>query len=316
MRGLPKLLALTLALAATPVAAQPAPSASREVPAGGLIILPDPALTIEKQDVTIAVDQVRLAYEISNASSEPRTVQITFQLPELDATALAEQTINLPRPDPLNFVGALYSADGIERPAGFEQRAVAFGLDVTAELTGAGIPLFPYLPDTAGRLARLPDAIRTDFIERGVIRIEAGRIFPGWTVRTTAFWRQTFPPGRLTALSLVYQPLVGNGHVTKEALDTLRKGFCLSAAVEAGLARRAAPIDRRSAPLAWVHFALTAGSAWASPSTRFRLHVVKPAPDAIVATCRKGLRPAGPTVLEWTAEDFYADDDVAVLFIR
>jgi len=28
------------------------------------------------------------------------------------------------------------------------------------------------------------------------------------------------------------------------------------------------------------------------------------------------LRPAGPTVLEWKAEDFYPDEDVLVLFIR
>lgn len=322
MRLLPVLLAMATAVATLPAGAQSTAQpveTSREIASGGLIILPDFALTIERQDVTLSRDSIRIVYAIANDSPEPRTLQVTFPLPDLDATVLADQTINLPKPDPVNFVGAVYAADGVERPAGFEQRALAFGLDVTADLTTAGIPLYPYLSATAERLARLPEALRTDLAERGVVRIDNGRIYPGWTLRTTAFWRQTFAPGKTTVLALTYQPIAGSTPASSAAIDTLREPYCLNAVAEAAIARRpSGPAQTGPAAirLSWVHYALTSGSSWVPPVASFRLHVVKPTPDSLVATCRKGGRPAGPTVLEWKAEDFYPDDDVLVLFIR
>ncbi len=324
MRRLPVLIAMAAAVAAPPAGAQstavvPALETAREIPAGGLIIVPDVALAIERQDVTVSRDSIRIVYAIANDSPEPRTLQITFPLPELDATALADQTVNLPQLDPVNFVGAVYSADGIERPAGFEQRAIAFGVDVTADLTAAGIPLYPYLPVTAERLARMPEALRTDMTERGVVRIDNDRIYPGWTLRTTAVWRQTFAPGKTTVLALTYKPISGSTRPSTEAIVTLREPYCLTAAAEAAIARHASAPPQAgtsAAPLSWVHYALTSGASWALPSAKFRLHVVKPVPDSLIASCRKGMRPAGPTVLEWKAEDFSPDDDVLVLFIR
>ena len=43
--------------------------------------------------------------------------------------------------------------------------------------------------------------------------------------------------------------------------------------------------------------------------------VMRELPGTVVATCRRDLRMAGPTALEWTAKDFLPDEDVAVLFI-
>ena len=68
--------------------------------------------------------------------------------------------------------------------------------------------------------------------------------------------------------------------------------------------------------LQWVSYQLANGVTWPAPAASFRLLVRKPTADSIIATCRKGFKVVGPTVLEWIAKDFYPDDDVAVLFVR
>jgi hypothetical protein len=219
----------------------------------------------------------------------------------------------LPKPDPVNFIGATYTIDGVAAVPRFEQRALAFGLDVTADLVAAGVPLFPFAPGMAERLRRLPDAHRADFAERGIVRLDDDKVLPGWTLKTTAYWRQTFAPAKSVVIALTYQPVAARMATDSAVIESLKRSHCLDAAAEAVLSRRP---QGGGPPLRALTYALTAGSSWAGPAASFRLLVRKPASDVLVATCRKGLKPIGPTVLEWTARDFYPDDDVAVVFIR
>lgn len=319
-------LALMVALALTALAshlvpafgqaapqAAPQPRSSREIAAGGLIMVPDYTLIVETVDVQLSTEEVRVSYAITNPTAEPRTIFVTFPLPDVDATAIGDQAIIFPKPDTFNFIGAVYAADGTPVLPRFDQRALAFGLDVTADLVAAGLPHFPYRADMAGRIARLPDDLRASFLERGLLRWEDDKLVAGWTLKTTAYWRQTFAPGKTTTLSLTYAPIVGGGPAEADVLDAVAASHCVTATARSAITKRAADAAGGAGRIRWMHYALTSGASWALPAASFRLRVRKPSPESVVTTCRKGLTAIGPTMLEWKAENFYPDDDVLLL---
>ena len=55
--------------------------------------------------------------------------------------------------------------------------------------------------------------------------------------------------------------------------------------------------------------------AWWTPIPDFRLAIEKPRFEALIATCQKGLRHVGPTLIERVAKGWQPDDDIKVLFI-
>ncbi len=313
VRRLAGALALLVATTATAIG-----EGARELAAGGLMLVPDYALSIESHELSLARDEVKATLVVRNASTDPRTILLTLPLPDIDALGLSDQAPSLPHADPVNFIGLTYAVDGVALQPRFEQRALVLGLDVTPDLLAAGLPLFPLGPELPDRLKRLPDTVRTDFAERGIVRIEDERVLPSWTLKTVGFWRQTFAPLKAATLTLAYRPVLGAPKGDAVSIEALRRSHCLDAGTEAEIARRTGqPRTATAGPvLVTLAFALTANASWPPQSASFRLLVKKPAPDAIIATCRKGLTPVGPTVLEWTAKDFYPDDDIAILFVK
>ena len=311
--------AALLLVCASPAAlsqTQPPPAEpTRELAAGGLVLAPDAALAIAVYEVTLARDEIRAVYRIVNPGADARTIYVTFPLPDLDMAAIGDQVVTLPKSDPQNYVGANVTSDGAAVALRIEQRAQALGLDVTQDLAAAGIPLFPLGTAASRRLQRLPEATRSDFIERGVLRFEDGRVHAAWTLKTTAFWRQVFAPASTTTVELAYAPVPAQAALTPSVIEGLRRSHCIEPDIEAAIASKATALAS-GAPLLWLSYQLTSGVTWPAPAASFRLLVRKPTADSIIATCRKGFKAVGPTVLEWTAKDFYPDDDVAVLFVR
>ncbi|MFM9940274.1 MAG: DUF4424 family protein [Hyphomicrobiaceae bacterium] len=309
-----------VAVAQSPPSPTPTPATpskgTRELPTGGLLLVPDYALVLDAYDLTIGRDEIRAVYTLSNPTPEPRAITVAFPLPDIDALSIGEQTVNFPKTEPLNFVGASLSADGVAMTPRFQQRAIILGLDVTTELEALRVPLFPYRSDMADQLRRLPDVLIKEFQERGLARYERDNLVPGWTLKTTAYWRHTIAPGKPSVLSLSYMPVMGSGTPEGNGSDGLGKSYCLDAVAEAAVAKHVGAVGASSPPLHWLTYNLTSGAGASLQAAQFRLRIGRSAADAAMATCRKDSKPVGPTVLEWTAKDFYPDDDIAVLFIR
>ena len=286
-----------------------------EIAAGGLILVNNPALRIEAKELVVKPDRIRATYVIRNTSTRSRTVLVAFPLPDIDTAAIGDEHIRLAQPQAANFVDAAITADGAPVEPGIEQRAVAFGLDVTVALETAQVPLPPFALDMAERLARLPPAVRTDLAERGIVRLDVNRVHPNWTLKTTAHWRQEFQPGRAVTLTLTYMPVVAQAPFAAALIDQLRKSHCIEATVDAAITRKVVA-SAGKVTFQWLSFALTSGSGWSGPVGSFRLLVEKPSIDTIVSTCQQGLRSIGPTAIELTARDYQPDDDLYVLFIR
>ena len=292
--------------------AQPS-DAGRVVATGGLLFVQDPSIVVDQQDVAIAAGEIKVTYVLRNTTAGERTILAAFPLPELDSSAFGDQLIKLASPQAANFASATFTVEGAPVQTEIEQRALALGLDVTAQLAAHQVPLQPFDAVTAGHIKRLPRITRLDFLQRGIVRQEDERIEPNWTLKTTAFWRQAFPPRKPVTIVLSYRPITATAAYQPSLLEAVRPTHCLDAAAEAAITRKLATKGGKVA-FTWLSFVPGSASSLIGPIKNFRLRLEKPAFDAVAVTCRSGFRPLGPTTLEWAAQN-YQEEDLHVLFI-
>ncbi|MEZ5856345.1 MAG: DUF4424 family protein [Hyphomicrobiaceae bacterium] len=284
------------------------------VPAGGLLLIADERLVVEAQEVILGRESVKATYAVRNTSSEAVVRIVSWRLPEIDANALGDEVVQLASPDPKNFAAAGVAVDGVNVSLAFEQRAIAFGRDVTALLEAQALPLNPIVSGVEGRLLALPPEQKSAFEERGIVRSEPPRAFANWSVHTTGFWRQTFPPGKLVTMSLAYRPMTGVRAWTSHSLQDLRQSYCIDQAKAAEIAAKAARSGKLTAYQ--LTYVVTNEPGWWTAIPKFRLAIERTDLDTITATCQKGFRNVGPTLVESIAEGWQPIDDIRVLFIR
>lgn len=287
-----------------------------ELGGGGLLIVPSATLSIEQMDVHLRPDRVRVSYLIRNGDERPRTVLISFPLPDIDLQAIGAQRVSLPLLDPANFVAATLEVDDVPVSPAVEQRALALGIDISETLSRLDLPLFPFAPNLRDRLAALPRAARVDLEERSIIAADGERFEPLWTVKTARHWRQTFQPAATTRLQLTYTPVLGMAPITASQLQQRQKSHCLEPrAAEAVLqgSGGAGAAKRRMTQLIYL---LGSGSVLPGPVARFRLVVERAGEADVAVLCRDGMQVTGARSLEWSATEFWPDEDVSVLFIE
>ena len=124
--------------ATTPLLAN---DSSAELAIGGLTFTKNADISIESEELTIALDAVTVRYKFLNQSARPVTLTVAFPLPDIDLADAAN--VAFPASDPLNYVGFSTKIDG--KPIAFvtNQRAFLNEKDVTAKLSEMGIPAFP-----------------------------------------------------------------------------------------------------------------------------------------------------------------------------
>ncbi len=287
---------------------------ARDAGAGGLAFVSDPAITIESQEIVLSAGEIKVTYGLRNTGAAGRTIMTVFQLPDLDAALIGDQPVRLANVQSPNFVAAAIVIDGSQPPVEVEQRALVLGLDVTALLTANQITLMPFDKAAAAQLRRLPKAVRTDFLQRGIVRAEDERIEPNWALKTTAYWRQSFPPRKTVTIALTYKPVSATAVYDSALIETLKAAHCLDSTLEAAVTRRIAA-QNGNVSFSWLTYTPGTAASALGPARRLKLRIEKRDIGTIVATCRQGLRPLGPTTLEWTAQDYALEEEVHVLYI-
>ena len=91
-----------------------------------------PDISIESEELTIALDTITVRYKFLNQSAKPVTLTVAFPLPDIDLADAAN--IAFPAGNPLNYVGFSTKIDG--KPISFVTNQQAFLNDknVTAKL--------------------------------------------------------------------------------------------------------------------------------------------------------------------------------------
>ena len=204
------------------------------------------------------------------------------------------------------------TVDGVRVKIELEHRASRTVWIVGARSRAAGLDLHPYAPQLVEKIARLSDAEKQELYSRGILRFADDKLYPAWTLKTTFHWMQTFARGVPTTVALSYRPVVG-----KPAPGALRPGLDSMVCLKPEHTKKIQSIRAQgSVPkMTLVSYQATLGAAWLDAIGQFLLTIDKPSQSTMVATCRTGLKPAGPTQLEWGQRDHSVEDDYFVLFI-
>lgn len=310
-----QMLLSIIAFALTGGVSGAAEAATTELAAGGLSFPPHSMITVESQEVLLTVDRVRVTYVLRNTDRDTSGMLAAFLLPDIDANAVRDGDLKLPATDGKNFNAFAVLVDGQPVVPQVEQRALAVGLDVTAELAATRVGLFPFSEESERMIAALAPAMRADYLERGLLKEDGDRLQPAWVLKTTAYWRQRFGADQAVTIELSYRPMAGSAPYTATGLNSYRTTMCVQPSTEAKIA--ALPVEGGVGPvMTSVHYAYVPGADALGPAKRFRL-IVETSDAAVVASsCADGLKRTAPAQLDWTIADYTPDEDFRILFVR
>jgi hypothetical protein len=305
---------------------------SAELAIGGLTFTKNADISMESEELRIALDAVTVRYVFLNRSRKPITLTVAFPLPDINLADASNAAF--PVGNPLNFVGFSTRVDG--KPVSFATSQQAFSNDknVTATLSEMGIPIFPVGAEQL-KINDLPQEVRARAVAQGLL-VESGTNDKGvplydatWTLKTSIVRQQSFPPGKPVLVEHRYRTSVGM------SFDTiLRQGlrqnknlgpevqryeskYCIDdnfLKLVDGLRTADRPgkpriIERR------ISYVLTTGANWAGPIKDFRLVVDKGQTGRIVSFCGQGIKEISATQLELRAADFTPAQDLEILIL-
>ncbi|ADZ72288.1 DUF4424 domain-containing protein [Polymorphum gilvum] len=327
-----RLIALAvLVLAAGPAAAN---DSIAELKTGGLVLVRTDAISMDREDLFISLDEIQVAYRFRNTTDADVDTIVAFPMPEIQYNPYGDTA--LPDTANDNFLGFSATVEGVPVDIALEQKAYAAGLDVTDLLKRHGVPLFPFGDEAFEALKAQTPATLRDWESRGLVfndRYDVGdgvkdHPTPAWTLRSTYWWRMTFPAGRSIMVEHRYKPSIGgtagvsffqDGRFSGETHADYRERYCLDEAFERAILRetRARGADYPPFYESRIAYVLKTGGNWAGGTIgTFRLTVDKGSTKNFVSFCADTVRKVGPTTFEATQTDFYPERDLEVLFLR
>lgn len=304
-----------------------------ELGTGGLILSRSDAVTMKSEDLYISPDKVTVDYVFRNDTDKDVNAIVAFPMPDIEGDP--NEMPAIPNDQSDNFLGFEVTIDGVGVKPELEQKAFALGIDISADLKAQNVPLYPFGDAVNAALAKLPPAVVADWVDRGIIiedSADDGSGFktsyaPFWQLRSTYWWRSTFPAGKDVRVSHRYKPSVGGTSSVsffydgkfQGQYDAYKTKYCMDDAFE-GAVRKAVKENADGYPQYYesrIAYILTTGGNWASGSIgKFKLTIDKGNPKALVSFCGDNVRKVGPTTFEMTADDFYPERDIDILILN
>ncbi|PDT01786.1 hypothetical protein CO666_23080 [Rhizobium chutanense] len=301
-----------------------------EVRTGGLIFAQSDDVSMAEEDLFISASQVRVDYVFENTSDKDVESLVAFPMP--DITGQVDNTSAISDYDSDNFLHFSTMQDGRPITAKLQQRVVSLGIDVTDELAKYAIPVLPYSQKTAAALAKLPETVQKDWTARGLVYpMDEGdasiSLVPLWTLRSTYWWRTTFPAKKKVSVQHRYTPAVGGtvaisflegGEAKGERFEEYSRKYCLDADFVRTVRQRAGEAEAGGANYteSWISYVLSTGANWAGPIRRFQLTIDKGKPGSLISFCGSNVEKIGPTTFRMTAEDFDPEKDFDILILN
>jgi hypothetical protein len=322
-------LAAMLGATAAPALAN---DSTAELGTGGLILSRSDAVEMQSEDLFLSRDKVTVDYVFRNNSDKDVDTIVAFPMPDIEGNPNVVPSI--PQEED-NFLGFAVTVEGKPVAPRLEQKAFAAGIDISADLKANAVPFYPFGKPAIDALAKLPQNVADDWQARGIIVIDEyddgsgwKRVrTPYWLLRSTYWWRANFPAGKAVRVSHRYKPSAGgtvgltfywDGKFQGQ-YDDYKKRYCMDADFEKAVRKaEGVPGADGNPPLfeGRLAYILTTGGNWATGNIgKFKLTVDKGYAASLVSFCGKGVRKTGPTTFEMTAEDFYPEQDLDILFL-
>jgi hypothetical protein len=212
---------------------------SSELGAGGLVLTKTDAISMQREDLTLAPDQVTVRYEMRNDTGKPVTLRVAFPMPDVPVETPGGKAvrgrdgqetghnINLPDVNDPNYLGFYVTADGQSVTTETEIRAdLPDGRNIVKDLYRIGgwrLVLQPAFYETDPTMKRVDGADVGPTIHQELLKLHAidgndKAGMPLWATRITLHWMQTFKPG-VTIVEHRYHPVLGGQLVAPTGKD-------------------------------------------------------------------------------------------------
>ena len=288
--------------------------------AGGIFLVYAGSIAMDKEELFISKDEVRVDYVFRNTQDQPHTYLVAFPMPEIEAPGYLESDIGVPDREKDNFMNFSVTVAGKAVEPKLEMRALTGGIDVTDKIIALGISLNPLATATREAINKLPRGKLDDLITMGALRVYEDTVDAQWTLRTSYYWRQTFPANATLQVAHRYTPAFGSAFFYKGLLednDYMAK-FCIDDGTKKAISRKLASRPEVNPYLAEheIQYVLSSGANWFGPIKDFRLVVDKGKPDAILSLCMDGVKKISPTQFEVRKTDFEPKDDINIMLVQ
>ena len=300
--------------------------------AGGLILGRTDSISMDKEDLFISMDEVKVDYVFRNTADKDVETIVAFPMPDIDANP--NWMPNLPDDTSDNFLGFEVSVDGAEMAPQLEQKAFAVGVDITEELKAKEVPASPFLKATTDALAKPSETDATDWIDRGLIYIDSYDDGSGWkhvrtpiwALKSTYWWKAKFPAGKTVSVSHRYKPSLSSAAGVgffydgkfQDGYAEDKQRYCIDANFEKAILKAAKQGPDGSLAMGQnaIEYVLTTGGNWALGNIgEFNLTIDKGHAKNLVSFCGEGVTKTGPTRFEIHARDFSPEKDLEVLIL-
>lgn len=323
-------LTAALAFSATPVFAN---DSIAELGTGGLILSRSDAIAMESEDLYISREKVTVDYVFRNNTDKDVDAIVAFPMPDIEGDPY--EMLAVPDDQSDNFLGFEVTIDGVAIKPQLEQKVFALGIDIGADLKAQNVPFHPFGDAAQAALAKLPQAVADDWVDRGIIVEDTAddgsgmkTVYePFWQLRSTYWWRSTFPAKKAVRVAHRYKPSVGGSSSVSFFYDGKFQGqyaayktrYCMDHTFENAI-RKAVKEDPDGTPKYFenrIAYILTTGGNWATGAIgKFKLTVDKGNPKSLVSFCGDNVKKVGPTTFEMTAQDFYPERDIDILLVE
>ncbi len=309
-----------------------------ELAAGGLVLKTTDSIEMRSEDLFISQKEVVVRYRFQNISAAPVSTVVAFPMPDIGGEGFFESDNGLPSDDATNLLQFHTLVDGQPVKAQVEQKAFVGNFDRTAWLKARSVPLAAHRPEATAALDALSKADKQAAVDLGiawVTEFDQGKgwethLAPSWVLKTTFYWTQTFPAGKIVEVEHRYIPAVGG------SVDTIvgssmwtedyegwatrhRKKYCIEPSFVAAVNRKRAKAPEGSMSgysEKRIAYVLKTGANWAKPIGDFRLVVDKGASDNLVSFCATGVNKIGPTRFEVIKKNYTPTGDLEVLILE
>jgi hypothetical protein len=325
------MLGVCLAAFALPASANGVISEFR---AGGVMFKETSTISIAREDLYLSAREIRVHYTYRSDAEATEHVTIGFPMPPVPLSddpdylgGVAPEDLA----DPSNYLNFTVKVNGAPVATTLHQYAYLNGFNVTEELKGAGMPLLVTVETRGAAIGALDEAARTRLVEQGFFTgtdQEFEFWQPMWSYQTVYEWEQDFAPGE-TEVDISYVPLNGypsdigtiyEGEVPEDAQplqNSAALDYCIDDELKAAIKKR--KDAGQSYEVVTQGYVVKTAQYWHNSIEEFTLTVDKadPAlgePFALVAFCPPGAEKISATAFRWSASNFWADRDIAVIY--
>ncbi len=325
MRRLTLALAAIASLISAPALANDSTAA---MGAGGLVLQQTDGISMLSEDLYVSAKEVRVKYRFLNHTDDYIETIVAFPMPDITPDQYGDFV-----PDDMaaSFLPFITWVNDRAVYTQIELKAVVDGVDVSERLKALGIPLQPHIDATRQALEGLSDEVINQLVADRLVMIDSYSTGDGehvkwsqplWTLKTTYYWTEWFPPGQEVTIEHLYAPAIGGAAWSavsgdwdsSEPLDYYAETYCTDAAFLAAAKRKS------DAGLylteTWIDYILTTGGNWAGPIQDFRLVVDKGSEDNLVSFCGEDVKKIGPTQFEMRKQNWTPTRELNILVIE